>query len=156
MYVYIYIYIYIYVDVCVYNICIYIYIYIHTYIQINVEWWKTPGSRLGGPRFAESQSEDRPRSSALWAVEHPVSITRFPLRRFSQGAGLLRYVLFIGSGKDFPGAGSEKTGIFSRRPGVHLARGQSQSLPTLDLLRRFAHPRPKKTPAPCRTGGPTI
>ena len=29
---------------------------------------------------------------------HPVSITRFPLRRFSPGAGLLRYVFFIGSG----------------------------------------------------------
>ena len=28
---------------------------------------------------------------------HPVSITRFQLRRFSPGAGLLRYVLFIGS-----------------------------------------------------------
>ena len=29
---------------------------------------------------------------------NPVSITRFPLRRFSSGAGLLRYVFFIGSG----------------------------------------------------------
>ena len=29
---------------------------------------------------------------------HPVSITRFPLRRFSPGAGLLRYVFFIRSG----------------------------------------------------------
>ena len=28
----------------------------------------------------------------------PVSITRFPLTRFSPGAGLLRYVFFIGSG----------------------------------------------------------
>ena len=45
-------------------------------------------------------------------VLHPVSITRFPLRMFSSGAGLLRYVFFIGSGYDFPGAGSEKTGIF--------------------------------------------
>ena len=29
---------------------------------------------------------------------HLVSITRFPLRIFSPDAGLLRYVLFIGSG----------------------------------------------------------
>ena len=29
---------------------------------------------------------------------HPVSITRFPLRRFSPGADLLRYVFFIDSG----------------------------------------------------------
>ena len=29
---------------------------------------------------------------------HPVSITRFPLTRLSPGAGLLRYVFFIGSG----------------------------------------------------------
>ena len=43
---------------------------------------------------------------------HPVSIARFLLRRFSPGAGLLRYVFFIGGGEDFPGAGSEKTGIF--------------------------------------------
>ena len=42
---------------------------------------------------------------------HPVSITRFPLRRFSPGAGLLRNPFFISSGQDFPGAGSEKTGI---------------------------------------------
>ena len=32
------------------------------------------------------------------AFLHPVSITRFPLRRFSPGAGLLTYVFFIGSG----------------------------------------------------------
>ena len=31
-------------------------------------------------------------------ILHPVSITRFPLRRFSPGAGLLRNILFIGSG----------------------------------------------------------
>ena len=43
---------------------------------------------------------------------HPVSITRFPLRRFSPGAGLLRYAFFIGSGVIFSRAGSEKTGIF--------------------------------------------
>ena len=29
---------------------------------------------------------------------HPVSITRFPLKIFSPGAGLLRYVCFIGTG----------------------------------------------------------
>ena len=29
---------------------------------------------------------------------HPVSITRFPLRRFSPGAGLLRNRFFVGSG----------------------------------------------------------
>ena len=29
---------------------------------------------------------------------HPVSITRFPLRRLSPGAGLLRCIFFIGSG----------------------------------------------------------
>ena len=29
---------------------------------------------------------------------HPVSITRFPLSRFSPGAGLLRNPFFIGSG----------------------------------------------------------
>ena len=45
-------------------------------------------------------------------AQHLVSITRFPLRRLSPGAGLLRYVCFIGSGEDFPGAGSKKTGIF--------------------------------------------
>ena len=43
---------------------------------------------------------------------HPVSITRFPLRRFSPGAGCSEILLLIGSGYDFPGAGSEKTGIF--------------------------------------------
>ena len=32
------------------------------------------------------------------AYIHPFSITRFPLQRFSPGAGLLRYVFFIGSG----------------------------------------------------------
>ena len=34
----------------------------------------------------------------LCYIIHPVSITRFPLTRFSPGAGLLRYVFFIGSG----------------------------------------------------------
>ena len=32
---------------------------------------------------------------------HPVSITRFPLRRCSPGAGLLKIHLFIGSGERF-------------------------------------------------------
>ena len=41
---------------------------------------------------------------------HPVSITRFPLRRFSPGAGLLRNP-FVHRWQDFPGAGSKKTGI---------------------------------------------
>ena len=31
-------------------------------------------------------------------ITHPVSMTRFPLRKLSPGAWLLRYVFFIGSG----------------------------------------------------------
>ena len=57
---------------------IYIYIYIHTYIHTPARGqMRTPGVK--------------PRSQAWEAcMMHPVSITRFPLRRFSPGAGLLR------------------------------------------------------------------
>ena len=39
---------------------------------------------------------------------HPVSIARFPLRRLSPGAGLLRYVFSIGSTKICQGLGPKR------------------------------------------------
>ena len=39
---------------------------------------------------------------------HPVSITRFPLRRLSPGAGLLRYVLSLAAAKIFQGLGPKR------------------------------------------------
>ena len=52
------------INICVY-IYIYIYIYGYTYIYIHIH-------------------------THLLGIVHPVSITRFPLRKFSPGAGLLR------------------------------------------------------------------
>ena len=60
-----------------------IYIYIYICIHINKEMKVS----LGGRR-ASRPSSPRPAPGGFWA--HPVSITRFPLRRFSPGAGLLR------------------------------------------------------------------
>ena len=61
-------------------------------------------SPLDNPRL-ESISDPPHRRAPIHRITcikrftlHPVSITRFPLRRFSPGAGLLRYVFFIGSG----------------------------------------------------------
>ena len=39
---------------------------------------------------------------------HPVSIARFPLRRFSPGAGLLRYVFSLVAAKIFQGLGPKR------------------------------------------------
>ena len=70
------------VCVCIYIhmiTCIYIYIYIHIY--------------MGGFTARRQQRPKcpprRPAGLRQGGV-HPVSITRFPLRRFSPGAGLLR------------------------------------------------------------------
>ena len=41
-------------------------------------------------------------------IIHPVSITRFPLRRFSPGAGLLRYVFSLVADKIFQGLGPKR------------------------------------------------
>ena len=43
-----------------------------------------------------------------YSIVHPVSITRFPLRRFSPGAGLLRYVCSLVAAKIFQGLGPKR------------------------------------------------
>ena len=60
-------YVYIYIYIYMY-VCVYIYIYIYIYTYIH---------------------------SGATTCLHPVSMTRFPLSRFSPGAGLLRNPLFI-------------------------------------------------------------
>ena len=80
-YGYYYHYSYYYYHYCVY---IYIYIYIHTYI-----WGGGLPPHRGSSEFRQTQ--DLP---FAFMVLHPVSITRFPLRRFSPGAGLLRNPFF--------------------------------------------------------------
>ena len=51
----------------------------------------------------------RSTSSVRQVPVHPVSITRFPLRRFSPRAGLLRYVLFsLVAAKIFQGLGPKR------------------------------------------------
>ena len=54
--------------------CTYIYIYIYIYVY----------------REGEVHRERDAKFSTIKCLLHPVSITRFPLRRFSPGAGLLR------------------------------------------------------------------
>ena len=77
MYIYYNIYIYIYLSLSLY---IYIYIYIYMYVLLLQAALLPSGlPRIGGRL-------------------HPVSITRFPLRRLSPGAELLRYLFFIGGG----------------------------------------------------------
>ena len=76
MYVCIYIYIYIYVCVCIY-IYIYIYIYMLSGEREGVSCRGATEDLFGAPTRHCFQL-------------HPVSITRFPLRRFSPVAGLLR------------------------------------------------------------------
>ena len=91
IYIFIYMYIYIYISLSLY-IYIYIYIsslsaslslslYIYIYIYIYILY-----------------------------MLHPVSIARFPLARFSPGAGLLRYVFFVYtiSAKTFQGLGPKR------------------------------------------------
>ena len=52
---------------------------------------------------------------------HPVSITRFPLRRFSPGAGLLRNPLFIGSGVRFSRGWVRKDGNLPTETGCRVS-----------------------------------
>ena len=85
------IYIYIYIYVCV-HIYIYIYICIYTlyrricYIIYFVHQFRTDVRTRRRRRSWESRGRAR---------THPVSITRFPLTRFSPGSGLLRNRLFV-------------------------------------------------------------
>ena len=51
------------------------------------------------------------------AMVHPVSIARFPLRRFSPGAGLLRYVFFTLSTLTFSRGWVRKDGNLLRETG---------------------------------------
>ena len=119
-YVYMYMYTYIYIYICIYihaytyihayihtyihtylhayiYTCIYIYIYVYTYIHITqakfyiVQFFSKPNNNTASDSKHTTNELDIPDI-------HPVSITRFPLIRFSPGAGLLRYVFFIGSG----------------------------------------------------------
>ena len=76
-------------------ICIYIYIYIYTYIYIQM--CTTVVSTDSSPPWSNKPPQPTDRAWRSAPVVHPVSITRFPLSRFSPGAGLLRYVFFIGS-----------------------------------------------------------
>ena len=85
----VYIYIYIYIHTCVY-IYIYICIYIYIYNCLCVCVWLDQ-TRL--PRAAQALAQTgppHPIEGFPFMYIHPVSITRFPLRRFSPGAGLLR------------------------------------------------------------------
>ena len=77
--IYIYIYIYIHTYIHTYT-CIYIYIYTHMSIVIYIYIYICIYSFKG----RSPQHRQLPRKL------HPVSITRFPLSRFSPGAGLLR------------------------------------------------------------------
>ena len=69
---------------------------------------------------------------------HPVSITRFPLRRFSPGAGLLRYVFFIGSGLRFSRGWVRKEGDLLTETGCTSVR-PSGSGRTRDLNQMPSH-----------------
>ena len=76
---YTYIYIYIYIYICI----VYIYIYIYIYGAFRL------GRRHGAQSVTKPEPFGRhylPSATCL----HPVSITRFPLRRFLPGAGLRR------------------------------------------------------------------
>ena len=74
------------------NIYIYIYIYIHI---LHI--------RLAAPRGA------LPERARGGRAVHPVSITRFPLSRFSPGAGLLRNPFFYTiHAKIFQGLGPKR------------------------------------------------
>ena len=102
---------------CVY-VCVYIYIYIYTYRHLTTTVVSLPQAQALGRVFITpvrraiefglqySTVDDeraclrRPlrRQEANILLQpillHPVSITRFPLRRFSPGAGLLRNRFF--------------------------------------------------------------
>ena len=86
MHVYIYIYIYMYTYIHIY---IYIYIYSPTIIQ-NEQKLGLQKNTLKFTPLAMYISNNKPLVIYTSGNIHPVSITRFPLRRFSPGARLLR------------------------------------------------------------------
>ena len=89
IYIYIYIHIYIYIYTYVYtSLSLSLYIYIYIYIHNQFPSGELP---IGGQ-----------------ISPHPVSITRFPLTRFSPGAGLLRYVFSLVAVKTFQGLGPKR------------------------------------------------
>ena len=57
--------------------CVYIYIYIYVYVCIYIYIYKLQLTIVRDTNYS-------------LRILHPVSITRFPLRKFSPGAGLLR------------------------------------------------------------------
>ena len=93
IYIYIYIHIHIYIYICLSICSYYIYIYIHMYTYIYIYTHMYIYIYIyDRPQHAASPSFQRRAAMRYKDCEkiHPVSITRFPLTRFSPGSGLLR------------------------------------------------------------------
>ena len=91
MYVYVYVYIYIYTYIHVY---VYIYIYIVFVRRSSLLRMLLTEYEEIISSFNVERLDIHLNSPLFWCDTNPVSITRFPLSRFSPGAGLLRYRFF--------------------------------------------------------------
>ena len=89
MYIYIY-HIYIYDIIYIYICTTHIYIYIYTHIERERETSEIQESLQRCCGCVPQRRDENPQCLRRLPMLHPVSITRFPLTRFSPGAGLLR------------------------------------------------------------------